>query len=328
MKKIESCRGKSGFINLNKLENYKEKGDIVEGSNAKAWFNVDGVRFLFKEYNSLLPAYGEVLYSKVAKLCEVNCASYDFAIYNGKVGTISYDFLKENTAYYNFLELTTQFGDTKFTLDEIKNNRDLLILYNNRYNNLLSIKELLKNIFNINDKDCELVELELIKMFCLDALFWHEDRRLWNYGVVVDENSDSMCLAPCHDNSHVLRLEKGEEYIESVIFELIGGNSLENIVGEYDFGSEENDSIAQLLSFYEGCNEKAREEIEKIISNVDIEKEVENLNLMCKIGDITRLWVKAVLNYRQSSILNGIESVKMIKEDKPKKPNVAFSKRK
>lgn len=328
MKRIENCRDKSGFINLNKLENYREKGDVVEGSNAKAWFNVDGTRFLFKEYSSVLPAFGEVLYSRIAKKCEVNCAKYDFAIYNGKIGTISYDFLRKDTAYYNFLELTTQFTDTKFTLEEIKNNRDLLILYNNKYNNLLSIKELLKKIFNIDDEQCELVELELIKMFCLDALFWHEDRRLWNYGVMVDENSDSMCLAPSHDNSHVLRLEKGEEYIEDVICGLISGNNLNSIVGECASGNIEDDSIAQLLDFYEGCNEETREQIERIINNVDVEKEVENICLVCKIGDISKLWVKAVLNYRQSSILNGIESVKILKEDKPNKPNIAFSKRK
>lgn len=325
--KIEELRNKEGYINLDKLESFIEKGEIVEGSNAKQWFNFEGVRFLFKEYDSVLPAFGEVLYSRIADSCGVDCAEYDFATYKGAIGTISYDFLGEEKAYYNFLELTTQFMDTKFTLEEIKNNRDLLVLHNNKYNNLFAIKNLLEEIFNDPDEK-ERVEVELIKQFCLDVVFWHKDRRLWNYGVVVDECSDAMFLAPSHDNSHVLCLEKGKEYIESVIYDLINGESINDVVGEYSmFDEKKDDSIAQLLNFYEGSDKNVRKEIENVISNINIE-EVEKLRLTCQIGDIELLWIKAVLNYRKSSILNGIENAKIVEEDVPKKPNITFSKRK
>ena len=163
-KKIESCR-KDGFINLNNLESYREKGEIVEGSNAKNWFNVDGVRFLFKEYGDILPAFGEVLYSKIGISSGVNCAEYDFAEYNGKKGTISYDFLGDDEVYYNFLELTTQFGDTRFSLEKIKENRELLIMHNNKYNNLSSVKDLLQELFAVSEEDKTILEIELIKMF-------------------------------------------------------------------------------------------------------------------------------------------------------------------
>ena len=121
--KIESCRDKAGYINLNKLESYKEKGEVVEGKHAKQWYNVDGCRFLHKEYNDIFPAFGEVLYSRIASSVGVKCADYDFAVCDGKIGTISYDFLRKDEVYYNFLDLTAQFNDTRFSLKEIKSNR-------------------------------------------------------------------------------------------------------------------------------------------------------------------------------------------------------------
>lgn len=327
-RKIEICRNDEGFINLNKLDNFREKGEVVEGSHAKVWFNVEGVRFLFKEYDDVLPAFGEVLYSRVANKCGVKCASYDFAVYNGKVGTISYDFLNENSAYYSFLELTTQFCDTKFTMEEIVKDKGLLVVQNNKYNNLTTICGVLEEIFSIDEEEKENIEMELVKMFCLDALFVHADRRLWNYGVVVDEVKDEMSLAPSHDNSHVLCLQKGKKYIEDCIYSLINGGKIENVLVFDSYENQNEGSIKQLINYYVNSRSAVREKIEKIISEVNVDEEVETLKMFCKIDDISALWVKAVLNYRQSTILNEIESVKIIEEDTPKRPKVTSRKRK
>ena len=273
-RKIESSRNKAGFIDLDKLKSYKEKGAVVEGSNAKAWFNVEGTRFLYKEYDSVLPCFGEVLYYKAAKMCGVDCAEYDFASCEGKVGTISYDFLKENEAYYNFLELSCQFGDSNFDLENISGNRDLLVIQNNRYNNLAAIKDLLNNLFHVSIEEKKEIEIKLIKMFCLDTIFWHMDRTLWNYGIAIDENTDDVRFADVHDNSYVLCLNRGEEYIKEMIEHFINGGvmSVENSkYSSFDLVMDEDDSIEQLVEFYSRSSEEIRAVIDEELKRLDVE---------------------------------------------------------
>lgn len=328
--KIDICRNKDGFIDLNKLKNYREKGISVEGSNAKVWFNVNGKRFLFKEYDSILPCFGEVLYYKAAKMCGIDCAVYDFAEYEGKFGTISYDFLKKNEAYYNFLELTSQFGDTNFDLENISTNYDLLVIQNNKYNNLSSIKSMLNNLFRASSENKVCIENKLIDMFCLDTLFWHLDRTLWNYGVIVNEETDNVSFAPLHDNSHILCLNKGESYIVEMIENFINGGIMEtphSKCSSFELDFDEDDSIEQLIEFYSNSNEETRERIERIVKSLNVTELLWDVKKCCKIGDVPSLWIKAVLNFRKKTILRGLESAK-INDDEARMPSVTFSKRK
>lgn len=318
---IKLFRNKEGFINLNNFEQYREKGEVVEGSNAKTWFNVSGVRFLFKEYNDVLPAFGEVLYSKLASKLGINCAEYDFAVYCGKKGAISYGFLGKDEVYYNFLELTSNFFDTQFSFDEIRNDRDLLLLHNNKYNNMISIKNLLKDLFDVHGEDKKKIETEIIEMFCLDTIMCHGDRNLWNYGIIINEIDDTMKLAPVHDNSCVLYLGKGKEYIEDLISEFKKCNKLEDLAV-----FENDDSIDQLVKFYESCDDYLKTIIERVMK-FNVDSVVEEVNNVCKIDDVYVLWIKAVLNYRRIAVLKCIENGKMV-EEVTVKPNIAFSKRK
>lgn len=328
-RKIENCRDFNGYIDLSKLEEYKEKGEVVSGSYTKKWYNVDGIRFLHKQYDSVLLAFGEVLYSKVAKSIEINCASYDFAQLQGKPGVITYDFLKKDETYYTTLELTSEFTNSKFSLDEIQKNKDLLIMHNNKYNNLDSVRGLLENLFHISDEEKKQVQIELIKMFCLDTLFLHNDRNLWNYGVIVDELTDKMRLAPIHDNSHVLGLEKGKEYIKDAISRLIGNEKIEDFESNSNFNviCGCDNSLDQLIEFYTIADEKIKELIENIYSSIDVKRCIDEVSGVCKIDDVSLLWIKAMLNYRQNSILKVIESVK-INDDMAMMPNANFKKRK
>ena len=329
-RRIELCRNKDGFIDLNKLWSYREKGSVVEGSNAKQWFNVDGTRFLFKEYSSVLPCFGEVLYYKAAKQCGVRCAKYDFASYGNKIGTISYDFLRKNEAYYNFLELVAQFGDSNFDINNIKSNYEMLVLLNNKYNNLAAIKNLVSRLFYTSNEEKNNIEKDLIKMFVLDTIFWHTDRTLWNYGTIVNEDSDETRFADVHDNSYVLCLNKGENYIEEMIVSFINDgvmNLSKTKVSTLDLIFDEDDSIDQLIEFYSNSDEEIRKLIDEEVSALNIEEIFEDTRKNCEIGDIPSLWIKAVLNFRQKTILRGLESVK-INDDEARMPSVTFSKRK
>lgn len=326
-RKIDSCRDSSGCVDLEKLEEYKEKGEVVGGSYTKAWYNIDGTRFLYKQYENDLLAFGEVLYSEASRQANVNCARYDFCKLGEQKGVVTYDFLSKDEAYYTMLELCSEFSNNKFSLEEIQKDRELLAIYNSRYNNLESIKELLVELFELNLDDREKVEIELVKMFCLDTLFWHSDRNLWNHGVIVNEVSDKMRLAPIHDNSHVLWLENDKEYLKDVITALIGNGKIEGFNSNCSFGvSDENGSIDQLVKFYGKSNDKIRKVIENIICRFDVSI-VDDINKRHQIDDVSLLWIKALLKYRQNSILKGLESVK-INASEAMMPNFSFNKRK
>lgn len=328
-KRIENSRDSKGCINLAKLEEYKEKGEVVGGSYTKAWYNVNGERFLYKQYNNVLLAFGEVLYYEASKQTNVNCAKYDFCKERENIGVITYDFLNKNEAYYSCLELTSEFSDSNFSLEEIRRNKDLLSLYNSKYNNLETTKEMLFNLFNVSSEEKREIHRELVKMFCLDTLFWHSDRNLWNYGVIVNEVSDKMRLAPIHDNSHVLKLEKGKEYIKEAIVSLISNEKVGEMNSGYSFSlmDGESNSLEQLIKYYSLADEDTKIVIESIICEIDISKAVDSVNKRYEIDEVSLLWVKAMLNYRQNCILKGIESVK-ISNSEAMSPNFSFNKRK
>lgn len=329
-RKVENFRNKQGFIELNKLKRFKESGVVVEGSNAKCWFNVSGERFLFKEYDDILSVFGEVLYYRAAQICDIDCAQYDFAILDDKKGTISFDFLKENETYYNFLELSSEFGENNLDLTDISTNRELLIIQNNKYNNLSAIKSLLARLFRIPLEQRKEIEQGLVKMFVLDTLLWHQDRTIWNYGIVINEENDDVRLAQVHDNSHVLCLHKGEDYIKECVMEFINNGVMSSSkygFNKFDSLTDEDDSIDQLVDFYCCSNEETRKKINDIVEHFEVEEIIEELEKKCQISEVTSLWVRAVLNFRRKTILRGIESAK-INDEEAKMPSIAFSKRK
>ena len=79
--------------------------------------------------------------------------------------------------------------------------------------------------------------------------------------------------------------------------------------------------------FYGNSEEDVRDVIDSVIRSLNIDYLLEEMKKKCKIGDISSLWIKAVLNYRKNTILRGLESVK-INEDEAQMPSVSFSKRK
>ena len=98
-----------------------------------------------------------------------------------------------------------------------------------------------------------------------------------------------------------------------------------------DFSSfrlfDEDDSIEQLIDFYGNSDDETREIIYNVINGVKVEEVVEEVENVCEIGDISLLWIKAVLNFRKNTILRGLESVR-INDDEAQMPNFTFSKRK
>ena len=76
----------NGFIQKDEIEN--------TGARNKFWFNNYG--YLFKEiFEDSYEDFAELLSFEIAKELDIECASYDLAIYNGKNGVITKNFVNE-----------------------------------------------------------------------------------------------------------------------------------------------------------------------------------------------------------------------------------------
>ncbi len=68
------------------------------GARNKFWFN--NYEYLFKEiYTNSFEDYAELIASELANFLNISCASYDLAIYNGKKGVITKNFVNEDSGY-------------------------------------------------------------------------------------------------------------------------------------------------------------------------------------------------------------------------------------
>ncbi len=68
------------------------------GARNKFWFN--NYEYLFKEiYIGSFEDYAELIADELASFLNISCASYDLAIYNGKKGVITKNFVNEDDGY-------------------------------------------------------------------------------------------------------------------------------------------------------------------------------------------------------------------------------------
>ncbi len=91
----------NGRINIS--EGIKNNLIIVDeeetiGARNKFWFN--NYEYLFKEiYNNTYEDYAELIASELASFLNISCASYDLALFNGKKGVITKNFVNEDAGF-------------------------------------------------------------------------------------------------------------------------------------------------------------------------------------------------------------------------------------
>ena len=191
--KLLKKRNMSGNIELDSFDRGKESV-VVNGTNAVCWFKFDDGRVLFKEYENDLEAYGEVLYSLVASKYGVDCAKYDFASYNGKKGTISYDVAYgDNKIAIDGLTLFCRYSLDKIP-KIIRNSRssfDVMEMFNKKYNNYYELMRVFNNRY---PEDACRLENQLVRMFILDVFLDHVDKKLHNLLIVTDEYGKNASL--------------------------------------------------------------------------------------------------------------------------------------
>ena len=308
--KILKKRNMYGQIEMDRFERAKET-TLVYGSNAKCWFGFDDGRVLFKSYENELEAYGEVLYSKVAKNHGINCASYDFAKYNNEEGTISYDVgYGEDVVAIDGLTLVTRYNNQQLPaiITKKSNSIEVIAMLNRKYNNYEELTKLFEARYPEN---VESLQEELIKIFVLDVLFDHVDKNLWNIMVVTDLYGNNPHMVSI-DSSHVACLYRGKEDIRQAIASLLSSDGtitiedyLQGGVYGYDVDVKERDynPCKDLIEFYYGSDDAQREAIAKLVKEIDVTSAMEEIRKIRKIDPIVETWINAVVNSRRSFLL-------------------------
>ncbi len=180
MKTLEKLRDDDGFIDISKfrverLANYRHVYTL----------NTNNKLYYFKWVDSISDIYNELIAEEIANDYGINHIHYDLAVYNGNIGVISENFLKENETYtpiYNILEKV-------FPNDKIN------------HNNLTDLWDTFEITFNNQELTAKLID-QIVNMFIFDILIANNDRHDENYGIITGPNSIN--ISPVYDNSCML----------------------------------------------------------------------------------------------------------------------------
>lgn len=182
---------------------------------------------LFKEQQfGTDEGYAELFAEEIAKILKMPSAHYDLAIFDGKKGVISYNFIKEYDSLYSGTDIILDFYEKK-----LEGNRELSELYGIDIDNdnLDIILEKLNNLediwFILEDKfkDCYDRELivgrivnGLVDKLIFDILTVNVDDHCDNWGI-MDDSEEGKKIAHQFDNARILNLHHNiliEKYVE------------------------------------------------------------------------------------------------------------------
>lgn len=99
---LNKYRNKSGYIELKQVKKLQKLDLPTYGSRFKIWLKIDDELYLFKEGNNYFENIKEIINEELAKQINIKNASYDLAILDGKLGTISPDF-KQGKEFIPFM---------------------------------------------------------------------------------------------------------------------------------------------------------------------------------------------------------------------------------
>ena len=182
-------------------------GEFGSGASEKIWLvnPTTKEKGLFKfpkvkdeEKNIITGEYwAEKLAEKIGGLLDIRCSRIDMGTYNGRIGSMSYNFVKEDEKfdegiifiqskypYYSKKNLIDNFSKMPYSVQLIKN----------------SIEK------TINFKD-------FLKVIIFDALIGNSDRHHSNWGIITNVNGNKY-LSPLYDNGSSLCSYEDENNVE------------------------------------------------------------------------------------------------------------------
>ena len=181
------------------------KSDRIDGRIV-----LDNYNFIKREYNGYRKKYTykdwifkeirsnsfedscELFCEEFAKILDIDCAFYDYAILNGVNGVITYNFNTDDS-----------FISSYDLISDVLNDSDI----NNvmKFNNIVAMQDILYKYvakYNICDYDIDEIISKMKKVMIFDMLFMQNDRNPNNYGFVV--RNGSISFARIFDNSNAM----------------------------------------------------------------------------------------------------------------------------
>lgn len=201
--------------NLEKF--YKQPFIELEGNGVTAmcWIKVKDDSYLFKPINEpLYNVWGELLSEEFAKKLDISCAEYRLAQFDGKLGVITKQILKEDERLILGCEVFQEFLNEYFSPKNDKKSTEMyqisdeILEYDayhqkrylfNHFNNIEQIWAILDKNKKISSEDKTKIIQDMIKLLLFDIITIQGDRHPNNWALKTDGKTYQ--LSPIFDNA-------------------------------------------------------------------------------------------------------------------------------
>lgn len=182
-------------------------GEFGSGASEKIWLinSTTKEKGLFKfpkikyeERHIITGEYwAEKLAEEIGNLLGIKCSRIDIGTYNGRIGSMSYDFIKENEKFeegITFIQAQYPYYDRDRLIDDYSKMPYSIQIIKNSTTGIINFKEFLKIVF-------------------FDDLIGNSDRHHSNWGIITNSNGNKF-LSPLYDNGSSLCSYENENNVE------------------------------------------------------------------------------------------------------------------
>ncbi|MFV0249684.1 MAG: hypothetical protein ACK5HP_01410 [Bacilli bacterium] len=204
MYNLSDYRNSKGYIIIDELKDTELKLYDILGRKTKYKFNYNNKNYIFKEINQAsFEDLSHVLYQELIEFWGLKSAEYDFAIYGGKRGVLTPNFLAQNE------KLIT--GQSILNIINTTNRENSIneILTNNIADLTKAIK-ILNSEHNTKD-----IIGSILQELVTDGVLLETDRNTTNWGYIVDYKKSKP--SPFYDGSNIFGLNKSIVDIETKV---------------------------------------------------------------------------------------------------------------
>ena len=295
------------MIEVKNFDNWiedKVSGRFGSGASEKVWLinpetNEKGL-FKFpkvkdKEKGIITGEYwAEKLATEIGKLIDVECARVDIGTYKGRLGSMSYNIVKDNDTIFreglDYIQAQYPFYNKENLVDE----------YNNKKYSLQMIESSVSGLLEIS---------EILKIIIFDCLIGNSDRHHSNWGVIpcVKKVNEGNCvclkLCPLYDNGSSLCAYEDNNDIEIFFKDKMKFEALVNTKSKSAIGWENEKPIKHFdllkklkdneytltIQYIEKIKNNINEEsIEKILNEFDNDIISANMKKLLKMYILER----------------------------------------
>lgn len=188
------------------LDSWKKLRVAAPGRNEKYWF----VNHLDEEWLFKVPKEGttehvsEKLADEIAKLVGIEASETEFATYNGRLGTVSKNFIEVDKGE-NLIEMLD-------LIQKIEPEYDPELMKDVRTGKTYSL-ELIIDVLRVVEEE---LTTEVLLYLVFDALIGNSDRHHGNWGIIYGAQGETR-MAPSYDHSASLGSKTREEDVDNIL---------------------------------------------------------------------------------------------------------------